>query len=168
MFYQHYMDSIKAQGYHLDSKTEIFRDAKGAPKCFNGVFQDLVVRQKNVVLSKREYELYGRLVMTLVQIVLNNRKFKFQDPDIREECRTEAYCDILSGLVDHFDALRGSTAYAYAFRIAYTAGIHVLERLNMRRELDSNLIENAEDLIPDCGHKVTTDQSWLNRGERNG
>lgn len=166
MKYETYMDILDKVGYRLVG--DIYRDKKGFPKCCNEVFQDLVVRQKNGVLSKREYELYGRLICTLVQIVLNNRKFKFQDPDIREECRTEAYCDILSGLVDHFDALRGSTAYAYAFRIAYTAGIHVLERLNMRRELDSNLIENAEDLIPDCGHKVTTDQSWLNRGERNG
>lgn len=168
MFYNEYIGELKAHGYSLDKRTDIYRDEKGAPKCFNQVFQDLVLRQQKGTLSPREYELYGRLVMTLVQIVMNNRKFKFQDPDIKDECRTEAYCDILSNLVSHFDSTRGSTAYAYAFRIAYTAGIHVLERLNMRRELDSNLIENAEDLIPDCGHKVTTDQSWLNRGERNG
>ena len=167
MFYNDYIASISAQGYRIDKTSGIFRDSKGAPKCFNGVFQELVMRQKNGVLTSREYELYGQLVCTLVQIVLNNRKFKYQDPDIREECRTEAYCDILSGLVRHFDASRGSTAYAYAFRIAYTAGIHVLERLNMRRELDSNLIENTEDLILDCGHKVvTSEQAWLNRGER--
>lgn len=166
MKYETYMDIMDKAGYRLVG--DIYRDKKGFPKCCNEVFQDLVVRQQRGVIMPREYELYGRLVMTLVNIVLNNRKFKFQDPDIREECRTEAYCDILSGLPRYFDATKGSTAYAYAFRIAYTAGIHVLERLNMRRELNSNLIENAEDLIPDCGHKVSTDQSWLNRGERNG
>ena len=158
MKYETYMDILDKAGYRLVG--DIYRDKKGFPKCCNEVFQDLVVRQQRAVIMPREYELYGRLVMTLVNIVLNNHKFKFQDPDIREECRTEAYCDILSGLPRYFDANKGSTAYAYGFRIAYTAMIHVLQRMNIRNELSTNLIERMEDAILDCGHKVVTENCW--------
>ena len=155
MKYDEYMAMLADQQYRYDGS--VFRDAKGRPKCYNPVFQDIVCRIKRqgmIGISPQEYDLYGKLVFTLTQIVLNNQKFKYQDPDIREECRTEALCDLLPALPVNFDPSRGSTAYSYAFRICYTAGIHVLERKNRRNELVSNLIEKEKDLEVDCGHRV--------------
>jgi len=154
MFYNDYISKIRSQGYTEDRG--VFRDSKGAPKCFNYVLEELVLRQQSGVLTAREYELYGKMLLTLVQIVLNNHRFKYQDPDIKEECRDEAYVDVLGGLVKYFDKSRGSTAYAYAFRICYTSMIHVLQRMNARNDLHSNLIERMNDEILDCGHKVIT------------
>ena len=154
MLYPEYVKQLQEKGYRLDG--DIYRDDKGCPKCYNDVLEDLVVRQQKGVISAREYDLYGRLLMTLVQIVLNNHKFKYQDVDIKDECRDEAYVDVLAGLVKYFDQGRGSTAYAYAFRICYTSMIHVLQRMNIRNDLHSNLIERMNDEILDCGHKVIT------------
>lgn len=156
MKYTQYMTEIENQGYKLSNN--IFRDGKGKPKCYNPVFQDLVERQqKNDKLSEREYNLYGYLVMTLVQIVLNNIKFKYQDPEIKEECRTEAYVGLLDGLTKYFNSKKGSSAYSYAFRICYTSMIHVLERMDKRNEIDNNLEEMYNDYCLDCGHKVVNE-----------
>ena len=161
MKYDEYMKQIDEKGYKLSRG--IFRDSKNKPKCFNPVFQDLVIRQKNgEVLSEREYNLYGYLIMSLVQIVLNNAHFRYQEPDIKEECRTEAYCGVLEGLVTYFDEKRGSTAYSYAFRICYTSMIHVLERMNQRNNLDLTIEEMYNDYSLDCGHKVNTNIDYDN------
>lgn len=147
MKYNYYMQEIEKQGYTLDNNN-IFRDKKHKPKCFNPVFQDLVERQQDGdKLSYREEQLYGQMILTLVQIVSNNHHFIAQDPDIKDECRTEAYCDILSWLVKYFDRKRGSTAYSYAFRLAYVAGIHVLERMNKRNETIEKLHEEYNKLM---------------------
>lgn len=161
MKYDEYMKQIDEKGYKLSKG--IFRDSKNKPKCFNPVFQDLVIRQKNGdKLSEREYNLYGYLIMSLVQIVLNNAHFRYQEPDIKEECRTEAYCGVLEGLVPYFDENRGSTAYSYAFRICYTSMIHVLERMNQRNNLDLTIEELYNDYSLDCGHKVNTNIDYDN------
>lgn len=147
MKYNDYIQQITKQGYHLD-KNNIFRDKKGKPKCFNPVFQDLVIRQQDgEQLSYREENLFGQLIITLVQIISNNHHFILQDPDIKDECRTEAYVDILNGLVKYFDRNRGSTAYSYAFRLGYVAGIHVLERMNERKELIEKLTQEYTEML---------------------
>ena len=162
MKFQQYMKEIKAKGYTLGNDN-IFRDNKKKPKCYNPVFQDLVIRQQdNDKLSEREYNLYGQLIMSLVQIVLNNVKFKFQEFDIREECRTEAYCGLLETLIGGFDRTRGSTAYSYAFRICYTNMIHVLERMNVRKDIAERLQEMYEDMQEDTGHKVNNNVDYDN------
>lgn len=152
MNYESYERRIGEQGYHLDG--DIYRDAKGYPKCYNGVFQELVERQKSgIPLSRREYEMYGMLLRTLVKIVLNNHKFKFREPELKDECALEAYCEVLPALPRYFNPEKG-TAYAYAFRVVYTSMIHVLEANNVRNQLATNLIEKAEDDRVDTGHKV--------------
>lgn len=154
MEFSYYQNQMAQQGYRLQG--DIYRDEKGKPKCFNPVFQRLLTRIKEGdILSRREYELYGRLFMTLVRIVLNNQKFKYQDEDIREECALEAYSEALPVLPKYYDPAKG-TGYAYAFRVIYTNMIHVLERKNARGELETNLIERYEDDRLDCGHKVET------------
>lgn len=152
MEYQEYSDQMAQQGYYLDG--EIYRDKKGRPKCFNPVFQSLLERQQDGwPLSKREYEMYGCLFMTLVRIVLNNARFKYQDADIRDECALEAYSEAFPVIVRYFRREKG-TAYAFCFRVIYTNMIHVLERKNARGELETNLIERYEDDRVDYGHKV--------------
>ena len=139
MQYNDYMNKLNELGYKL--KDGIFVDKKKGPKCNNEVFQDLVERQQNgEKLAEKEYNLYGYLMRSLVHIVLNNAKFKYQEPHIKEECELEAYCCLCEQLLSHFDKTRGSTAYSYAFRLAYTSMIHVLENMNRRNELQEKLI----------------------------
>lgn len=152
MEYQKYQEQIAQQGYRLTG--DIYRDKKGFPKCYNPVFQRLLERQQNGdKLSPREYEMYGRLFMTLVRIVLNNARFKYQEQDVKDECALEAYSEVLPVVTRYFDGTKG-TAYAYVFRVIYTNMIHVLERKNARADLATNLIERYEDEQVDCGHKV--------------
>ena len=158
MHYKEYIEEITNKGYKLTGN--VFRDKKHMPKCYNPVLQKLLERiQDNTEpLTEREYNLYGYLVMSLVQIVLNNVKFKYQDPDIREECRTEMYCGILEAGPKYFDRTKGSTAYSYLFRVAYTQGIHVLEAKNQRTDIENTLREAYDDYLAleNAGKKICT------------
>ena len=158
MQYEDYMKILNNVGYKL--KNGIFIDKKKGPKCNNEVFQDLVERQQNnEKLTEKEYNLYGYLMRSLVHIVLNNSKFKYQEQHIKEECELEAYCCLCDQLLSHFDKNRGSSAYSYAFRLSYTAMIHVLEKMNKRKELEEKLIEDYMDSMNyTTGEKV--EGSW--------
>ena len=78
------------------------------------------------------------MILSLVEIVLNNRKFKFQSDYIRDDIRLEMLEDILVNVPKTYNPNKGK-AYSYAFRTAYTAGIHVLERYNQKRDIEVRL-----------------------------
>lgn len=59
--------------------------------------------QKGERLLDKENDLYGQLIMSLVEIVLNNKKFKWQDQDIKDDCRLEMTEDILINVPKTFD-----------------------------------------------------------------
>lgn len=138
-------------------RDDIIRDAKGHPKCPNPVFQELLLEiQRNGSLDPKKERLYGICFRSLIEIVTNNAKFKFQDPDLLDECRLEALL-ALETVPKNFDATKG-TAYAYVYRCCYTNMIHVLERHNHRRELLDTLKAELEEMlaIENGGRKVCT------------
>lgn len=118
---------------------------KWNPACPNDWFQPLVEKlQDNGSLSPKEDLLYGQCILSLIEIVLNNVKFRFQTDEIKEDCKGEMLKDVLFGLPKSFDRTKGSTSYSYAFRICYTSGIHILEKWNKYNELFESLDENTQ------------------------
>lgn len=114
--------------YHLSKSNEI-QDKKCQPKCPNEIFQNLLMKRKNKEeLSEYEDYIYGCALNSLVHILMKNKHFCLQTPEIQDECRLEMLCAIPT-IENGFDKDKGK-AYSYAFRIFYTEGIHVLERWN--------------------------------------
>lgn len=120
---------------------------KWNPAAPNSVLQPLVEKlQDEGKLTPQEETLYGQCILSLVEIVTNNRHIKYQTDIIKDECRGEALECVLTALPKNFDRNRGSTAYSYAFRCIYTAMIHVLDRWNEKNEheirLDESILSN--------------------------
>lgn len=130
---------------------------KNRPICNNTVFQDLVIKKQEENIIGKEYELLGNCIMTLIRIVLNNVKFRYQPDNIREDIVTEAYVDIFTALQKKcFDPTKGN-AYSYFFRLAYVSGIHVLEKYNKIRETEEKLVETFMEMyIVNDGRKIET------------
>lgn len=161
MTYEEYLEIMKKNNLEIGKDGIIYKVGKGnknRPICNNLIFQDLVVKkQETNNLSGKEDNLLGSCVMTLVKIVLNNVKFRFQKEELREEVVTEAYCDIFSAInKGNFNPAKGN-AYSFFFRIAYTAGIHVLEKWNGIKKLEETFEEMY--LMDHCGRKVDTTNS---------
>lgn len=117
---------------------------KWNPAAPNFILQPLVEKlQDEGKLDPKEETLYAQCILSLVEIVLNNKHFKFQNEEIKDECRGAGMECALLALPKNFDRNRGSTAYSYAFRCIYTAMIHVLEIWNNKKEYEVDL----EDLI---------------------
>lgn len=131
-------------------KDNIIRDAKHHPRVDNDIYQELLMmKQNNVVMTHEEETLYGQCIMTLVEIILNGPKFKFQDENVKNECRTDAYVAICECVPYYFKNDMGSKAVSYAYRVGYTSMIHVLEAHNKRTDIMCR-IENIPDEI--CEH----------------
>lgn len=128
-------------------KDNIIRDKKNHPKIDNEVFQNLVIKKQKNEMSKAEETLYGQCIMTLVEIILNCPKLKFQKEEVKDDCKLEAYIAICEGLPKYFKPELGSKAYSYAYRIGYTAMIHVLEKNNKYNEMMKTLIETYNDIF---------------------
>lgn len=91
------------------------------PSCPNSLFEPLLVKKiAQGKLSEKEDMLYGQLILSLVEIVLNNPKFKYQSEYLKDDIRLEMIEDILTNVPKTFNPTKGK-AYSYAFRTAYTA-----------------------------------------------
>lgn len=115
------------------------------PVLLNDYFQPLVMKYKEGIITESENEELGYWSNSIAEILMNNRKFKHQDKDVKDECRSEAILGIYTSF-SYFDPNKVSKrtgkvskAYSYAFRVAYTTAIHVLERYNNDRENLSTL-----------------------------
>ena len=115
------------------------------PVLLNDIFQPLVMKYKDKTITDDENEELGYWSNSIVEILMNNRKFKHQDKEIKDECRSEAILGIYTSF-SYFDPTKVSKrtgkvskAYSYAFRVAYTSAIHVLERYNEDRDNLSTL-----------------------------
>lgn len=148
MTYDDYMIILEKNNLHIHSDNIIYKHGKGnrnRPICNNEIFQDLVVKKMNNVITEKEYDLLGIFIHTLVRIVLNNKKFRFQTDTIRDDIVGSAYLDILSAIDKHlFDPEKGN-AYSYFFRLAYVAGIHVLVAENIQKDITSRLMDAAKE-----------------------
>lgn len=125
------------------------KNNKNRPICNNDILQHLVLKYQDNdgILSTEDDYMFGCCLQTLIKIVLNNAKFRYQDEIIRSDIRTEAYCDILTALKNKlFDQNKGK-AYSYCFRLAYVAGIHILQQYNIIREHETELDDNMANEI---------------------
>lgn len=148
MDYKDYMKILEDNNLHVHKDNIIYRHGKGnknRPICNNDIFQDLVVKKMNGDITDAEYELLGIFIHTLIRIVLNNEKFRFQTDTVRDDVTGEAYLDILTAMEKKWYKPAKGTAYAYFFRLAYVAGIHVLEAENRQKKIVSDLMESFKD-----------------------
>lgn len=139
----------------------IFRK-NGNPSCPNAMLQPLVEKLQDRTITSSEYETYGSLVMSLIEIITNNRRLKYQEPEVLDDCRAAMTEAILVNLPKYFDRSRGSAAYSYAFRIGYCAAIKVLERYNKEREFYAKLREEFEEqlALENSAKKVVTNEYY--------
>lgn len=125
-------------------KDRIIRDSKNHPILPNDIYQDLVIKKQQGNLTPNDDDLYGSCVMTLTEIVLNCRKMKFQNEDVKDDCRCEAIIALLDAVPRYFKPEKGSKVYSFAYRICYTAMIHVLEKYNRTNEMMETLLQAFE------------------------
>lgn len=132
---------------YIICKDNIIRDPKN-PKCPNKFLEPLVIKlHNNEKLKVDEEYLYGCLIMSLTEIVLNNKKFKYQDLDLKEEIRSRILVRLVANLPKYFDISRGSKAYSLAFRIGYCEGIQTLLDNNRKVQAERKLMEAYNQLI---------------------
>lgn len=141
----------------LDSDN-IFRNQEGHPVCPNSLLEPLVIKLHNKEeLDYEEDRIYGCCIMSLLEILANHHKMKFQSEEVKDECKGGAMVNLLQYLPKYFDVSKGSKAFSYAFRIAYTSAMNTLEKKNKRIDMMKEL-EIAYDeymAIENAGHKVT-------------
>lgn len=148
MTYNDYMSILEKNNLHIHSDNIIYKHGKGnrnRPICNNEIFQDLVIKTMNNAITDKEYELLGVFIHTLVRIVLNNKRFRFQSDTIRDDIVGSAYVDILSAIDKHLYNPEKGNAYSYFFRLAYVAGIHVLVAENIQKDITSRLMDVAKE-----------------------
>lgn len=167
--YHEYIETLSRYG-HARRADGILADYTGAAKVCDPVLTDLILRQQNKEkLSIREHELYGSLLLSMVEIVLKNHKFRHKDADLKSEIESAMVEKLLTRVIDQFDSEKGK-AYSYCFRLCYNSGIHVCEEDQKRTELDRMLMKgdfqvghSGSDLLfhddvdfVSCGRKVNT------------
>lgn len=141
------MQNKLPKNFRIDNDN-IIRDEHGHPRIDNAVYQELVVmKQNNKEMTMPEDRLYGQSIMSLVEIILNCPKLKFQKDEVKSECRTNAYIAICDYVPKYFKKDSGSKAVSYAYRVGYTAMIHVLEKTNKRNETLKKLEESYNEML---------------------
>lgn len=117
---------------------------------------DLVQKlQNNERLSEHENDRYGMYILTVMEIVLENKKFKNKTSFEKEEIRDYQYYDLLTGLTK-FNFSRGSSIFSYAYRIGYTAAIHYFNDKVKRKEKDDKLQEYIDDTYREYIDEIST------------
>lgn len=111
-------------------------------------------KKKNEPVTKEENDRYGNYIMTIIEIVLEGRKFKNKSFNEKCELRDQMIFELLLAILG-FEPSRGSKIFSYAYRCAYTAACHYYN--DKKKEYENNkrindIIENR----PTCGHKVNT------------
>ena len=111
-------------------------------------------KKKNEVVTREENDRYGTYIMTMIEIVLEGKKFKNKSFNEKCELRDQMSFELLLA-IRGFDPSRGSTIFSYAYRCAYVAACHYYSE--KQREYDFNKrIYDVIDNRPTNGHKVNT------------
>lgn len=147
-----YLKILNEHNLHIHSDGIIYKHGSGnqnRPICNNDILQDLAIKRQNKSITEEENELLGNCILTLIKIVLNNKTFRYQSEDIKEEIISESTLDTLTALERGlFDSSKGK-AYSYIFRLCYVAGIHVLRDKNMIKDMTEKLIFSFNELYPE-------------------
>lgn len=111
-------------------------------------------KKKNEVLTRDENDRYGIYIMTMIEIVLEGRKFKNKPFNEKCELRDQMVFELLQAILG-FDPSRGSKIFSYAYRCAYVAACHYYSE----KQKEAALAKRIYDIIdnrPTPGHKVNT------------
>lgn len=111
-------------------------------------------KKLNGYVSREENDRYGIYVMTMIEIVLEGRKFKMKPYDEKCELRDQMTLELLEAM-DRFDPARGSKIFSYAYRCAYTAACHYYTN----KQKEAAFAKRVWDIIdnrPTSGRKVNT------------
>lgn len=103
-----YTDPSYVIGYDLDNED----------------FQNIIIKLKNKeALTYQENTRYGNHILTIIEVVLENNKFKDKPSEEKFEIRDQMSYELCTGITT-FNPDKGSSIFSYAYRIAYVAGIH--------------------------------------------
>ena len=111
-------------------------------------------KKKNEPVTRDENDRYGIYIMTMIEIVLEGRKFKNKSFNEKCELRDQMSFELLQAILG-FEPTRGSKIFSYAYRCAYVAACHYYTE--KQKEADFNKrIYDIIDNRPTPGHKVNT------------
>ena len=114
-------------------------------------------KKKNELVTKEENDRYGIYIMTIIEIVLEGRKFKNKGYEEKCELRDQMIFELLQAILG-FEPSRGSTIFSYAYRCGYTAACHYYN--DKKKEADfTKRLYDIIDNRPTCGRKVNTNYS---------
>ena len=111
-------------------------------------------KKKNELVTRDENERYGEYIMTMIEIVIEGRKFKNKPFNEKCELRDQMVFELLQA-IRGFDPTRGSKIFSYAYRCAYVAACHYYSE--KQREYDfTKRIYEIIDNRPRSGRKINT------------
>ena len=140
-----YTDADFVPGYDLDQKDFTFINEK---------------KKKNEPVTREENDRYGAYIMTIIEVVLEGRKFKNKPFNEKCELRDQMVFELLQAILG-FDPSRGSKIFSYAYRCAYVAACHYYN--DKKKEYDfTKRIYEIIDNRPTNGRKINTNHR--NRG----
>ena len=114
-------------------------------------------KKHNEPVTREENDRYGAYIMTIIEVVLEGRKFKNKSFNEKCELRDQMSFELLLA-IRGFDPSRGSTIFSYAYRCAYVAACHYYSE--KQREYDfKKRIYDIIDNQPTAGRKINTNYS---------
>lgn len=114
-------------------------------------------KKKNEDLTREENDRYGIYIMTMIEIVLEGRKFKNKSFNEKCELRDQMVFELLQA-IRGFDPSRGSKIFSYAYRCAYVAACHYYTAKQKEYDFTKRIYEIIDN-CPTNGHKVNTNYS---------
>lgn len=155
------MESIKWQNPGRNRKQDIsYTDADFVPgydldqKDFTAINEK---KKKNEDVTREENDRYGTYIMTMIEIVLEGRKFKNKPFNEKCELRDQMSFELLLA-IRGFDPSRGSTIFSYAYRCAYVAACHYYSEKQKEADFTKRLYDIMENR-PTAGRKINTNYS---------
>lgn len=125
----------------------------------NEDFQNIIIKLKNKeALTYQENVRYGNHILTIIEVVLENNKFKDKPNEEKAEIRDQMAFELCTGITT-FNPNKGSSIFSYAYRIAYVAGIHYYTKkskdLTKQEAIMAHCLEELDEYISAISsHKV--------------
>ena len=134
-----YTDPAYVIGYDLDNED----------------FTEIIIKLKNKeALTAQEDKRYGEYVLTVIEMVLENSKFKAKTSEEKYEMRDQMYYELCSGLLS-FKPEKKSNIFSYAYRIAYVAGIHYFTNKEKNRKKSEAIMEHCMEELQEYIDSIT-------------
>lgn len=111
-------------------------------------------KKKNEPVTRDENDRYGIYIMTMIEIVLEGRKFKNKSFNEKCELRDQMVFELLQA-IRGFDPSRGSKIFSYAYRCAYVAACHYYSEKQKEYDFTKRIYEIIDNR-PMPGRKVNT------------